>query len=356
MQKRKIKIGLTAGDINGIATELIIKTFSDKRIFNYCTPILYSSPSVLAYYKKVLKIEQLNFQAIADADNAKDKALNVIRVWSEEISISMGKRDKGLDRFSLKSIENAVADLKAKKLDALVTLPVSKSVFQLTDEKFSGHTEFLCDRLEQKNNLMIMVNDHLKVALTTIHIPIHKVAESINQALIVDKAKLLHQSLKYDFGIEKPKLAILALNPHAGDDGLTGNEEIEIIKPAISQLNDEKILCFGPFPADGFFGSGNYLKFDGTLAMYHDQGLAPFKLVAGSIGGGVNYTAGMDYVRTSPDHGPAYDVAGKGISKIDSFREAIFKAKDIVLARRAFDERHLNPLKKENLKEASIRE
>jgi len=356
MQRRKIKIGLTCGDINGVAAELIIKTFSDKRIFNHCTPVLYSSPNVMAYYKKALKLEQLNFQTIADADKSKDKALNVIRIWSDEINISVGKRDKGLDRFALKSIENAVADLKDKKLDALVTLPVSKSVFQLTDEKFSGHTEFLCSRLEQKSNLMVMTNEHFSVALTTIHIPIYKVAESISQALIIEKAKLLYKSLKRDFGIDKPKLAILALNPHAGDDGLIGKEEIEIIKPAISQLNDEKILCYGPFPADGFFGAGNYLKFDGTLAMYHDQGLAPFKLVANSAGGGVNFTAGMDYVRTSPDHGPAYEIAGKGNSKIDSFRQSIFKAKDIVLARRAFDERNSNPLKKENLKEATIQE
>jgi len=356
MQRKKIKIGLTSGDINGISAELIIKTFSDKRIFNHCTPVLYSSPNILAYYKKVLSLEQLNFQTTVDAEKLKDKALNVIRVWSEDVNITMGKHDKGLDRFALKSIENAVTDLKDKKLDALVTLPVSKSVFQLTDEKFSGHTEFLNTRLEQKGNLMVMVNEHFKVALTTIHIPIFKIAESISQDLIIKKAKMLHKSLKYDFGIDKPKLAILALNPHAGDGGLVGNEEIEIIKPAINQLNEEKILCYGPFPADGFFGSGNYLKFDGTLAMYHDQGLAPFKLIAGSSSGGVNFTAGMDYVRTSPDHGPAYDVAGKGISKTDSFRQAIFKAKDIVLSRRAYNERYDNPLKKENLKEASIRE
>jgi len=351
MQRKKIKIGLTSGDINGIAAELIIKTFSDKRIFNFCTPVLYSSPSILAYYKKVLKLEQLNFQTITEAEKAKDKALNVIRIWSDEVNISIGKRDKNLDRFALKSIENAVADLKEKKLDALVTLPVSKSVFQLTDEKFSGHTEFLNSRLEQKSNLMIMANDHFKVALTTIHIPIQRVAENINQQLIVEKARLLHKSLKYDFGFDKPKLAILALNPHAGDDGLIGNEEIDIIKPAITQLNDENILCYGPLPADGLFGSGNYMKFDATLAMYHDQGLAPFKLIANSTGGGINFTAGMDYVRTSPDHGPAYDVAGKGISKVDSFRMAIFKAKDIVLERKAFEERHSNPLKKELVKE-----
>lgn len=356
MQRRKIKIGFTCGDINGVAAELIIKTFSDKRIFNHCTPVLYSSPNVLAYYKKVLKLDQLNFQTIADVDKVKDKALNVIRIWSDEINITVGKRDKGLDRFALKSIENAAADLKVGKLDALVTLPVSKSVFQITDEKFKGHTEFLCSRLEQKSNLMVMTNDHFSVALTTIHIPVHKVAESINQTLIVNKAKLLYQSLKRDFGIDKPKLAILALNPHAGDDGLIGKEEIEIIKPAISQLNDERILCYGPFPADGFFGAGSYLKFDGTLAMYHDQGLAPFKLIANSAGGGVNFTAGMDYVRTSPDHGPAYEIAGKGISKVESFRQAIFKAKDIILARRAFDERNSDPLEKENLEEATISE
>lgn len=356
MQRKKIKIGLTSGDINGISAELIIKTFSDKRIFNHCTPVLYGSPNVLAYYKKVLKLEQLNFQTIADAQKAKEKTLNVIRVWSEDVNIAMGKHDKSLDRFALKSIENAVTDLKDKKLDALVTMPVNKSVFQLTDEKFSGHTEFLNTRLEQKGNLMVMANEHFKVALTTIHIPIFKIAESINQALIIKKAKLLHTSLKYDFGIDKPRIAIFALNPHAGDDGLIGNEEIEIIKPAISQLIEKKVLCYGPFPADGFFGSGSYLKFDAALAMYHDQGLAPFKLVSNSSSGGVNFTAGMDYVRTSPDHGPAYDVAGKGISKTDSFRQAIFKAKDIVLNRRDYDERYDNPLKKENLKEATIQE
>jgi len=351
MQNKKIKIGFTCGDINGIAAELIIKTFSDKRMLNYCTPIIYGSPIVLAYYKKVLKIDQFNFQTITDPEKAKERALNVIRIWSDDINISPGKHDKNLDRFALKSIENAVADLKDKKLDALVTLPVNKSIFQLTDEKFEGHTEFLCSRLEQKSNLMVMTNEHLKVALTTIHIPLSKVANSINSNLIVEKAKMLNRSLKYDFGIDKPKIAVLALNPHGGDGGLIGKEEIEIIKPAIDQLNNEKVLCFGAFPADGLFGSGNYLKFDATLAMYHDQGLAPFKLIANSTGGGVNFSAGMDFVRTSPDHGPAYEVAGKGISKIESFRRSIFNAKDIVLARRAFEERHSNPLKKEKTKE-----
>ncbi len=356
MKKDKLKIGLTIGDINGIGAELIIKAFSDKRLFNHCIPILYASPNILAYYKKVLQNEQLNYQTVQEVNRVREKTLNIIRIWNDEINIAMGKHDPNLDQFALKSIENAISDLKEKKIDALVTLPVNKSAFQLTTERFEGHTELLASRLEAKDNLMMMVCERLTVALATVHIPVANVAESLTIEGIFRKAKLLNQSLKYDFGIDKPKIAILSLNPHAGDNGIIGNEEINIINPAIEEMKKEKMIAYGPFPADGIFGSGNYLKFDGLLAMYHDQGLAPFKLISNSESGGVNFTAGMDYVRTSPDHGPAYEIVGKGIAKTESFIQAIYMAVDIAHKRAVYAEIHNDPIKKANIKEATIEE
>jgi len=356
MKKNKLKIGLTIGDINGVGSELIIKAFSDKRLFNHCIPILYASPNVLAYYKKVLQNEQLNYQTVQDTSKVREKTLNIIRIWNDEINISMGKHDSALDQYALKSIENAITDLKEKNIDALVTLPVNKSAFQLTTERFEGHTELLASRLEAKDNLMMMVCERLTVALATVHIPVTNVAESLTVEGILRKAKLLNHSLKQDFGIDKPKIAILSLNPHAGDNGLIGTEEINIINPAIEAIQKEKIVAYGPFPADGIFGSGNYLKFDGLLAMYHDQGLAPFKLISNSESGGVNFTAGMDYVRTSPDHGPAYEIAGKGIAKTESFIQAIYAAIDIVRKRALYADMYEDPIKKTDIKEAAIEE
>jgi len=356
MKKNKLKIGLTIGDINGIGAELIIKAFSDKRLFNHCTPVLYAAPNILAYYKKVLQNEHLNYQTVQDVSRVRDKTLNIIRIWNEEINITMGKHDPKLDQFALKSIENAILDLKDNKIDALVTLPVNKSAFQLTTERFEGHTELLASRLQAKDNLMMMVCERLTVALATVHLPVANVAESLTVEGILRKAKLLNRSLQYDFGIDKPKIAILSLNPHAGDNGLIGNEEINIIGPAIEEMGKEKMVVYGPFPADGIFGSGNYLKFDGLLAMYHDQGLIPFKLISNSESGGVNFTAGMDYVRTSPDHGPAYEIVGKGIAKTESFIQSIYMAIDIVKKRAMYNEMRDDPIKKVNIKEAAIEE
>jgi len=295
--------------------------------------ILYASPNVLAYYKKVLQNEQLNYQTIQDVSRVREKTLNIIRIWNDEINITMGKHDPDLDQFALKSIENSILDLKNNNIDALVTLPINKSAFQLTTERFEGHTELLASRLEAKDNLMMMVCERLSLTIEG----------------ILRKAKLLNQSLKYDFGIDKPKIAILSLNPHAGDKGLIGNEELNIISPAIEEMSKEKMIVYGPFPADGIFGSGNYLKFD-------DQGLAPFKLISNSESGGVNFTAGMDYVRTSPDHGPAYEIAGKGIAKTESFIQSIYMAIDVVKKRALHQEMHQDPVKKENIKEATIQE
>jgi len=351
MAKKKLRIGFSIGDINAVGPETLIRVFSDKRMYDICTPILYASPNILAFYKKVLKNDTLNYHTIPDHHGVKEKTVNILRTWDDEVKISMGKHDAAQDKFALKSIENAVKDLKEYNIEALVTLPVNKSIFQLTDLRFDGHTELLANRLDETSNLMMMVCENLKVALVTNHAQIKEISPTINEALIIDKLKMFHDSLKVDFGIDKPKIGVLGLNPHTGDNGLIGREEIDVIKPAIEKAKDLGYLAFGPYPADGLFGSGNYLKFDGILAMYHDQGLIPFKMVSNNSSGGVNYTAGMKFVRTSPDHGPAYDITGKGIAKTESLIQAIYCASDIVNNRLQYAEMNANPIQKTNIKE-----
>lgn len=344
MDNRLIRVAITHGDTNGIGYEVILKTFEDPAMLEICTPIIYGSPKVAAYYRKMFNL-QTNFSIINRAEDARDGRLNLLTTFEEEVKVEVGQPSKEAGEAALKALDRAMTDYRADLYDVLVTAPINKKNIQSKLFKFCGHTEYIEDCVGEGNKaLMILMNGSMRVALVTTHLPIKDVAEAITKDAIVEKATIFFKSLKRDFRISNPRIAVLALNPHAGDDGLIGNEEQEIIIPAIHELEESGIQAFGPYPADGFFGSGAYTKFDGILAMYHDQGLAPFKALA--VEDGVNYTAGLPIVRTSPDHGTAYDIAGKGVADTNSFRQAIYTAIDIYRNRRNYDEPLANPLPK----------
>jgi 4-hydroxythreonine-4-phosphate dehydrogenase len=344
----KIKVGISIGDINGIGMEIILKTFSDKTASFDFTPIIYGSSKIASFYRKALEINDFNFNLIRDAAQANPKQANLINCWEEEAEINPGSLTENGGKYALLSLNSAISDLKAGKIDVLVTAPLNKQNIQSETFNFPGHTEYLAKQFNVSDNLMILCSENLRVALVTGHLPLNKIASSLSADLIIRKAKMLHQSLKNDFGIRKPKIALLGLNPHAGDNGVLGTEEKEIIIPAIEKLRTEDILAFGPYAADGFFGSGAYTKFDAILAMYHDQGLAPFKTL--SFGNGVNYTAGMPIIRTSPDHGTGFDISGKNQASPASFRAAIYLACDIFKTRQLQKEISANPLQIKELK------
>lgn len=324
---KKIKIAITQGDINGIGYEIILKALSDPKITDIFTPVVYGSKKISAFYKKMFGLEQLNFNYIQDVKEAKNGKLNLIDVTDERIEVELGlsTKDGGLAAFQ--SLQAAVKDLKVGKVDALVTAPINKENIQSEEFKFPGHTEYLAE-MDGKEALMFMVSEKIKVAVVTGHIPVKEVADKISTALIVQKLQIMHEALQKDFGVRKPKIAVLGLNPHAGDNGLIGEEDAQVILPAIESANQKGIFCFGPYPADGFFGNQQFLQFDAVLAMYHDQGLVPFKTIA--FGEGTNFTAGLSFVRTSPDHGTAYDIAGKSVAEEGSLLKAIYAAIDIV--------------------------
>ena len=326
MRKKPI-IGISIGDINGISPEIIIKTCSDSRIHRLCTPVVFGSSKVLNYYKKALDLPNFKFEIQKNAGQVNQKITNVVNVWQEDADIKIGDSTESAGKMALIALDYAVEALKLNQIDALVTAPLNKINVAITAKNFVGHTEYLQESFESSNSLMFMVNSNIRVGVVTGHIPLKHVHEKISKESILKKIKIMYKSLKNDFGITKPKIAVLGLNPHAGEQGLLGKEEIEIIEPAISECKNKGVIAVGPFPADGFFGSSNFRKFDGVLAMYHDQGLIPFKSLA--FGEGVNFTAGLPIVRTSPDHGTAYDLAGKGTASPDSFRSAIFSAIDI---------------------------
>ena len=328
----KIKIGISVGDVNGIGLEVILKTLSEAKIFDYCTPIVYGHTKVASYHRKALGISDFTFNVIGSAEAANPKKANLINCWEEDVKIELGVANETGGKYALLSLEKATEDLIGGQIDALVTAPINKHNIQSENFSFPGHTEYLQERSKSKDVLMFLMNDNLRVGVVTGHIPVADVPQSITKEKIVKKLQLMNESLKKDFWIEKPKIAVLGLNPHAGDNGLLGKEEQEIISPAIQEAFDKGIICFGPFPADGFFGKGSYKQFDGVLAMYHDQGLIPFKTIA--FGSGVNYSAGLSVVRTSPDHGTGYDIAGKDLADPSSFMEAIFAAIHIVKNRR----------------------
>lgn len=328
----KIKIGISVGDVNGIGLEVILKTLSETKIFEYCTPIVYGHTKVASYHRKALGISDFTFNVITNAEAANPKKANLINCWEEDVKIELGVANETGGKYALLSLEKATEDLISGQIDALVTAPINKHNIQSENFNFPGHTEYLQERSKSKDVLMFLMNDSLRVGVVTGHIPVADVPKSITKEKIVRKLQLMNESLKKDFWIEKPKIAVLGLNPHAGDNGLLGKEEQEIISPAIQEAFDKGIICFGPFPADGFFGKGSYKQFDGVLAMYHDQGLIPFKTIA--FGSGVNYSAGLSIVRTSPDHGTGYDIAGKDLADPSSFMEAIFAAIHIVKNRK----------------------
>lgn len=339
---KKVKVGITHGDFNGISYEIIIKSFLDNRMHEMMTPIVYGSSKIASYYRKALNTPDLSFNLIKKADLANPKRTNIINCYEQEVKIDMGKSTSEAGKLAYLALEKATEDLKKEVIDVLVTAPINKVNIQSENFTFPGHTEYLANKFESKNHLMLMVSDKLRIGVITGHIPINKVSESISEKLIINKIKAMNESLIKDFGIRKPKIAILGLNPHASDDGLIGNEEKELIIPAINQAKSENILAFGPFAADGFFGSASYLKYDGILAMYHDQGMLPFKAI--SFDNGINFTAGLPIVRTSPAHGTAYDITGQNIASPDSLRQAIYLAIDIYNNRTLHKEINENPL------------
>src|ERR1700712_1837470 len=343
---KKIKIGISIGDVNGIGLEIIIKTLADSRIYDYCMPIVYGHTKLASFYRRTTQLEELNFFVIdhpGELIGKKDhKKPNMINCWEEDIKIEPGVLNAEVGKYSFISLERATTDLLNGDIDALVTAPINKDNIQSDQFNFPGHTEYLQERDGAAESLMFLVSDTLRVGVVTGHIPISKVSESITTEKILAKVKLMDASLRNDFWIRKPKIAVLGLNPHASDNGLIGGEEQAVIIPAIEEARNNDILAFGPYAADGFFANGTYLQFDAVLAMYHDQGLIPFKQIA--FESGVNFTAGLNFVRTSPDHGTAYDIAGKNLASEISFREAVFTAIHIVKHRRETEVLMENPL------------
>ena len=337
----KIIVGISIGDLNGIGIEVILKTFEDKRMLEFCTPVLFGATKVISFHKKAINSE-VPIHGINSITQVAHNKINLLNIWKEDVTIQLGEATKIGGEYAAKSLEEAVNHLKDKKIDLLVTAPISKETIQSETFNFPGHTEFLQDRLEGES-LMILMTDELKMGLITGHIPVSKVAETITPELIKKKVMLMHESLKKDFCINKPKIAVLGLNPHNGDKGIIGTEEDNMIIPTIKEIQNNGYLVFGPYAADGFFGSKAYNQFDGVLAMYHDQGLAPFKAL--SFGKGVNFTAGLSEIRTSPDHGTAFEIAGKGTANEDSFREALFTGLQIFKTRKEYLELTENPLK-----------
>lgn len=328
MEAKKLKIGITQGDINGIGYEVIIKTLEDNRILDFCIPIVYGSPKVAAYHRKMLDIN-LSLNLINSAAEANEKRANIINCTDDEIKVEISRSTEAAGEASFAALEKATQDLKDGLIDAIVTGPINKKNIQSANFHFPGHTEYLEEKFGKKGDaLMLMVNEFMRVAVVTGHIPVSQIASSLSTEKILDKIKSLNASLKKDFGVMKPRIAVLGLNPHAGDEGVIGDEESTIISPAIKAALEKGIICVGPLPADGFFGSSNFQNYDGILAMYHDQGLIPFKAL--SMESGVNFTAGLNIVRTSPAHGTAYDKAGLNIASEVSFREALYAAYDIV--------------------------
>ncbi|MDR2816466.1 MAG: 4-hydroxythreonine-4-phosphate dehydrogenase PdxA [Proteiniphilum sp.] len=341
-----IKVGVTHGDVNGVGYEILLKTFSDAKILELLHPIVYGSSKSASYHRKALNNDAVNFNIISRVEESHEGKVNLINCVKEEIKIELGSASAEAGESAFIALEKAVRDLNDKKIDLLVTLPINKDAIQNNRFHFPGHTEFLEERFAANGEkaLMIMATETMRVALVTAHVPLSEVSPKLSKELIMEKLKTLNHSLKRDFRIEKPRIAVLGLNPHAGENGLLGKEEAEIIAPAVKKAQDEWILCVGPFAADGFFGSGRFKEFDAILAMYHDQGLIPFKTLA--MDSGVNFTAGLPIVRTSPDHGTAYDIAGKNLASDESFRQAIAMGIDIFRNRQAYDEARKNPLKK----------
>ena len=337
-----ITIGISQGDFNGIGYEVLLNCFSDPRVLENFTPILYGSSKILSYYKKMVDLPNFSFTNIKHADQAEKGKLNILNIVQEEVKIDVGQATEIAGELAALSLNMASEDLMKGKFDALVTNPINKKNIQSPNFHFPGHTEFLTKKFGIKDSLMIMACDKIKIGILTNHLALKDVPSVVTEDLVLRKLRILDQSLKRDFAIRMPKIAVLALNPHAGDHGVNGDEDEQIIMPAIKKAFNENILAFGPFPSDGFFGMGEFKNYDGVLALYHDQGLIPFKLM--SFYSGVNFTAGLPFVRTSPAHGTAYHIAGKNLANPDSFRNAVFMAMDICKNRMEYDELTSNVL------------
>jgi len=336
-----IIVGISIGDLNGIGSEIVLKTFEDSRMLEFCTPVIFANVKILSFAKKSLDAG-MQLHGIDHLDQIITGKINVLNVWKENVNISYGTNDENIGSYAVKSFVAATKALKEGLVDVLVTAPINKYNIQAEDFKFPGHTDYLDQELEG-DALMLMVQDNLRVGLITDHIPVNEVSSHLTEALIRKKIETVKKSLIQDFSINKPKIAVLGLNPHAGDGGVIGKEDDEIIKPVIKKMFESGTLVFGPYPADGFFGSNQYEKYDAVIATYHDQGLIPFKTL--SFGKGVNYTAGLNKIRTSPDHGTAYEIAGKGLADYNSFKEAVYLAIDIFHSRNEYQIISQNPLK-----------
>ena len=347
MENKAIIAGISHGDINGIGYEVIIKALGDPMINDICTPLVYGSPKVAAYHRKALNINNFSFNNVRNAEEANPKKANMINCLDDNTRVELGKSTPQGGEAALISLEKAVKDLKSGKIDVLITAPIDKKNIQSENFQFKGHTDYLKSEAGVEEVLMFMISESMRIGMATDHVPLRKVSELITLELLLRKIRLMNQSLILDFGIRRPRIAVLGLNPHAGDNSLIGTEEVDIIAPAVQQANNEGILTFGPFPADGFFGAGSFVKFDGILAMYHDQGLTPFKAL--SFDSGVNFTAGLPFIRTSPVHGTAFAIAGKGEASENSFRQAIYLACDIFRNRQMYNEISKNPLKHQDI-------
>ncbi|MFL9838124.1 4-hydroxythreonine-4-phosphate dehydrogenase PdxA [Flavobacterium sp. ST-75] len=334
-------VGISIGDLNGIGSEVVLKTFEDTRMLEMCTPVVFANAKIISFIRKMLNVD-IHIHGIDSLDHLVYGKFNVLNVWREGVNIEFGVNDENVGKYAIKSFTAATAALKNKEIDVLVTAPINKYNIQSEEFKFPGHTDYLDEQLEG-DALMLMVHDNLKVGLLTDHIPVNEVASHLTEELIRKKITTVNQTLKQDFRVNRPKIAVLCVNPHCGDNGVIGSEDDTVLKPVLRQLFDEGVLTFGPFSADGFFGSSAYEKYDAVIAAYHDQGLVPFKTL--SFGNGVNYTAGLEGIRTSPDHGTAYDIAGKGEADFNSFKEAVYLALDIFNNRNDYREITRNPLK-----------
>ncbi len=338
----KIKVGISIGDLNGIGGEIVLKTFQDKRMLEFCTPVIFASVKLVSFLKKQFKYD-FKFHGVFNPKDVLHGKINVVNVWKENIEISFGKESTSAGSYSIKSLKAATGSLKANEIDVLITAPINKHNIQSESFKFPGHTNYLAQELNGES-LMLMITNNLRVGLLTDHVPINEITTHITKELVVDKFEILQKTLIEDFGISKPKIAVLGINPHTGDSGVIGNEDDDILRPVIKGIKENGNLIFGPYAADSFFGSGNYKNFDAILASYHDQGLIPFKTL--SFGKGVNYTAGLNKIRTSPDHGTAYEIAGKGLADNGSFKEAVFLAIQIFKNRNEYYNLTKNSLNK----------
>ncbi|MBU3744849.1 MAG: 4-hydroxythreonine-4-phosphate dehydrogenase PdxA [Sediminibacterium sp.] len=350
---KKIIVGITQGDPNGVGLELIIRTFADEYIYKYFTPVVYASPKAFVFYKKQLNMQEPMYHLVPSAAEAKPGKLNLVVSSDVALELSPGKPSNDAGKEALKALDKALTDATAGNLHALVTAPLDKNTVAANLPGFTGHTGYIAGKLGVANYAMVLTSDELRVALATEHLPVSQISQALTIENIVSKIQVLHTSLKEDFGITKPRIAVLGLNPHAGDGGLLGKEEQQIIKPAIEKVFAQDLLVYGPYPADSFFGSGNYKNFDAILAMYHDQGLIPIKTFA--FHDGVNVTVGLPIVRTSPDHGTAYDIAGKGVAECISFRSAVYEAVHLVRNKRQIEVDYSNQLPYSELRRERFR-